>query len=110
MKGAGARTHILKYAAVKDLPIDRRLVDLPVAGVHDIAGGAAQDHAAAVRDGVRHAHRLTPALQAMLKPPSASCACVLKQHHVLYFATAVVPMDLQYLMCGFHNSVNQDHD
>mmetsp|Transcript_11050 Transcript_11050/g.31257 ORF Transcript_11050/g.31257 Transcript_11050/m.31257 type:complete len:349 (+) Transcript_11050:236-1282(+) len=51
--------NLLPCVPVKGFAVDGVLIDLPVAGVHNVAVVAAQDEAAAVRDGVRHADRLT---------------------------------------------------
>ncbi len=60
MSGWRERTDCLEGVAVKVVAIHGVLVDLPVARVHDVAVLAAQDHAAAVRDGVSHPNRLAP--------------------------------------------------
>ena len=60
-RGIWRLTDSLKGAAVKLVSVHRVLIDLPVPCVHNVAVLAPQDHAATVRNGVRHSDRLAPA-------------------------------------------------
>jgi hypothetical protein len=53
----------LESIAVKMVAVDGVLINLPVSCVDNVAVFAPQDHAAAVRDGMRHPNRLAPAQQ-----------------------------------------------
>ena len=75
-------TNLLEQLAVEVLAIERRLVDLPVARVHDVARLAAQDEPAAVRDAVRHPDRLTPA--------PASCVTTRAEGHAAVQQAAAI--------------------
>ena len=75
-QGNGQLTYLLKDSPVKLLPIHGVLLYLPVTGVHYVAVLAAQNEAAAVRDGVCHPQWRAPEasktpgmLPAMLSEP-----------------------------------------
>ena len=67
-------------------PVDRRVVELPVAGVEDAAGRRLEHDGDAVRDRVRHAHELEPEraeLRSARRPGSASRSSVDAREAVL---------------------------
>ena len=55
-----AVAELRELADVGALPVDRRVVDLVVAGVHDAPAGRLEHDGGGIRDRMRHAHELDP--------------------------------------------------